>query len=268
MVVWLDRWTIINLTNRAPPEPFFTLPLIRNLLIPMIDKVFVIGAGGTGSMLIPLLARLLKFNPDTKDASITIIDGDDFETKNMTRQSMNTDDVGRNKASAIVEECMRKGFDNVTSIEEFIDKETFIPLLDESLCPLIIATVDNHASRSEIISAIEEVCDTKDFFFITPGNSDITEDPKGQVMWFGRIRGQKFGQNPKEYDPEIKNPVEPIPRKGSCMLLQESHPQLISANLRAASSTLDTIQNLLDGSLNPNHSQLHFNCRTQNANLS
>jgi hypothetical protein len=234
----------------------------------MFDKVFIVGAGGTGTILIPILTRLLAYTPQTQNSSITIIDGDDFETKNLTRQSISHQNVGQNKATAIAEECHRLGFDNVVSIEDFIDKESFIPLLDESICPLIIATVDNHASRFAIISAIEEVCETKDFFFITPGNSDVTEDPKGQVMWFGRIYGEKYGQNPKEYDPEIRNPTEQIPRKGSCMLLQESHPQLIAANMGAASKTLDVIQNLLDEALNPQHSQLHFNCRTGKSTLS
>jgi hypothetical protein len=234
----------------------------------MFDKVFFIGAGGTGSMLLPVIIRSICHNEKTKDASFTIIDGDDFESKNMSRQFMIPDWEGKNKATSMLMLCQYMGFNNVTAIEDFVDKESFISLLDESLCPLIIATVDNNPTRCAILTAIEEVCETKDFFFCTPGNSDVTQDPKGQVMWWGQINGQKYGQNPKEYDPDIRNPQEQLPRKGSCMLHQESHPQLISVNFSAANHTLSLIQELLDEQLNPKHSQIHFNNRTHKTTIS
>lgn len=225
----------------------------------MFDKAYIIGAGGTGGDLIPHLVRTLAFHPKTKHCMITIFDGDNFEEKNQNRQLMIPEDVGQNKAEAAARKCHEMGFSNVIANDEFVTLSSFVPYLEESSNPLIIATVDNYASRSAVIRAIETACKDKDFFFITPGNSDGLDQVLGQVVWFGRIDGQEYGMNPMLYDQEIANPTDAIPRKGSCALLQESRPQLIAANLKAAADTLMVIQNSLDGVLNPNLSQLHFN---------
>jgi hypothetical protein len=225
----------------------------------MFDKAYIIGAGGTGGNLIPHLVRTLRYHPKTKDCMITIFDGDDFEEKNQNRQLMSPDNVSQNKAEAVVQMCNSLGFQNLISNDDYVTLSSFVPYLEESTSPLVIATVDNDASRAAIIRAIEMACGEKDFFFFTPGNSDGTDEVRGQVMWFGRIDGQDYGMNPKQYDVDIANPPDQIPRKGSCTLLQESRTQLISANLLAASYTLQLIQNVLDGAMNPNHSQMHFN---------
>lgn len=234
----------------------------------MFDKTYIIGTGGTGGYLIPPLVRTLQYHPTTRDNVVTIIDGDDFEDKNQARQMMTPDHVGQNKADAMVEMCEAMGLTNVTSVGEFINFQSFLPFLEESECPLIIAAVDNDATRSAIIDAIQSECSEKDFFFITPGNSDGLEEVRGQTLWFGRINGEDVGMNPKEAYPNISNPDDEIPRKGSCARLQESRPQLISANFMAAASTLAVIQNLLDGKLATNQSSIYFNIRNLKTSVS
>jgi hypothetical protein len=234
----------------------------------MFDKAYIIGSGGTGGDLIPHLVRTLAFHPKTKNCMITIFDGDTFEEKNQARQLMTPGHVGQNKAEAATQMCNEMGFPNVLAVDEFITLSSFVPYLEESSNPLIIATVDNFASRAAVIRAIETACNDKDFFFITPGNSDGLEEVRGQILWFGRINGQDYGMNPMVYDQDIANPTDTIPRKGSCVLLQESRPQLIAANLKAAADTLMVIQNALDGVLNPTYSQLHFNGTTLKSTIS
>jgi len=55
-------------------------------------KVLVIGAGGIGSFLIPLLDKVGLY-------SITVADPDKVETKNLPYQNFTEEDVGENKAS-------------------------------------------------------------------------------------------------------------------------------------------------------------------------
>ncbi len=57
----------------------------------MKRKVLVIGAGGIGSFLIPLLDKVGLYN-------ITVADPDTVETKNLPYQNFNADNVAQNKA--------------------------------------------------------------------------------------------------------------------------------------------------------------------------
>jgi hypothetical protein len=226
------------------------------------DKTFVIGSGGSGGHLIPALSRLLAYHSNTQNSTLTVIDGDEYEEKNMTRQIVAPNHVGLNKADAMRDFCRYQGLANVESRAQFITGSTFIPLLRGSQSPLVVACVDNDATRLALIKAIETACDGKDFFFITPGNSDGIEDVKGQALWYGRINGVNVGCNPSLVYPNIENPQDSIPSEGSCALHAPSRPQLIAANFMAASITLMVIQNLLDGALEPSNSSMFFNLRT------
>jgi len=57
----------------------------------MKRKILVIGAGGIGSFLIPLLDKVELYN-------ITVADPDTVETKNLPYQNFNADNVAQNKA--------------------------------------------------------------------------------------------------------------------------------------------------------------------------
>jgi hypothetical protein len=226
------------------------------------DKTFVVGSGGSGGHLIPALARLLAYHSNTQGSTLTVIDGDEYEEKNMTRQIVAPNHIGLNKADAMKDFCMYQGLGNVDSKAQFISTSTFIPMLRNAQAPIVVACVDNDATRLALIKAIETTCADKDFFFITPGNSDGVEDVKGQTLWYGRINGVNVGCNPSLVYPNIENPQDSIPREGSCALHAPSRPQLIAANFMAASMTLMVIQNLLDGMLDPTTSSMFFNLRS------
>lgn len=226
------------------------------------DYVFVIGVGGTGGHLAAPLARLVAYHPNTQDSKVIFIDGDEFEEKNITRQLVGESQVGMNKARAMVDFCAYQGLmGNIECKEDFISASTFIPMLRRSNSPMVVCCVDNDATRLAILKSIESTC-SGDFFFISPGNSDGTETVKGQTLYWGRVEGENVGINPADIYPNIENPQDSIPSKGSCALNAPSRPQLISANFFAASITLAVIQNLLDGMLNPQSSSMFFNLRT------
>jgi len=60
----------------------------------MKKKILIIGAGGIGSYLIPLLDRLGCY-------SITVYDNDKIEKKNLLYQNYNENDIGGNKANTL-----------------------------------------------------------------------------------------------------------------------------------------------------------------------
>lgn len=226
------------------------------------DYVFVIGVGGTGGHLAAPLARLVAYHPKTQGTKTVFIDGDEFEEKNVTRQLVGESQIGLNKARAMVDLCAYQGLlENIECKEDFVSASNFIPMLRKSNSPMVVCCVDNDATRHAIINALKNTC-SGDFFFISPGNSDGTETVKGQTLYWGRIGDQNVGINPADVYPNIENPQDSVPQKGSCALNAPSRPQLIAANFFAASITLAVIQNLLDGMLNPQSSSMFFNLRT------
>jgi hypothetical protein len=226
-------------------------------------RTIVIGAGGTGGLLIPSLTRLLRYHPATAgDQDITVVDGDAFEEHNRERQHIGDSQIGENKAAWIATLCSLQGL-GVTPVNAFVDRPTLTQLVRGRGPLLLVAAVDNDATRALCIEVL--LASGRDFFFVTPGNSSA-EDPaaaiKGQVLWFGRLNGTDYGLNPALVFPNIEHPQDAIPREGSCANQAPSAPQLLSANALAASLTLAVIQNLLDGSLDPSHSTVFFNGRT------
>lgn len=232
------------------------------------DFIYLIGVGGTGGHLSAPLARLVAYHQATKDSTVVFIDGDEFEEKNMVRQLVGAAQVGLNKARAMVDLCHYQGLNNVECEESFVNMTSFIPMLNRSKCPLVVCAVDNDATRNAVIQALKLSSKDKDFFFITPGNSDGTENVKGQTLWFGRVDGQNVGIDPALVYPNIETPSDSIPRRGSCALNAPSTPQLIPANFMAAAITLGVIQNVLDDVMDASQSGMFFNLRTLTTSIS
>jgi len=228
-----------------------------------LSRTLILGAGGTGGLLIPSLARLLRYHPNAGTGHpITVVDGDVFDDNNITRQHIGIKQVGTNKADWISDLCALQGLE-IGAHPAFADKALLRRLVRADACPLLlVATVDNDATRAMCIEVLLE--SSRDFFFVTPGYSSA-DDPaaaiKGQVLWFGREGDANYGINPALVFPNIEVPQDAIPREGSCANQAPSAPQLLSANALAAAHTLAVIQNLLDGALPHTHSSVFFNGR-------
>lgn len=70
-----------------------------------LDKIVVVGCGGTGSWLIPKLAKTIndmkRKNLLSQDFSLILVDGDTAEPKNLIRQNFIEPDIGSNKAEVM-----------------------------------------------------------------------------------------------------------------------------------------------------------------------
>jgi hypothetical protein len=214
----------------------------------------IVGCGGTGSFLVEALSRLLAYH-DNGTKKVVLIDGDKFEEKNLQRQLFDPALVGKNKAEAIAPRL--KGMCEVKTVNKYVDREAFlIEMMNiDGFCdgnPLVVLSVDNHATRKAVIAALDEM-PIKNFFCMLPGN----ELDYGRTGVYCKMGGQAFGAHPFEKYPDIKDPTDRIP--GGCAKQAPSTPQLISANFGAAYVTLLTIQALLDGEAW--FDEVHFNCR-------
>lgn len=150
----------------------------------------VIGAGGTGGYVIPQLSRMVsvaaidsvKLNPDT----ITIIDKDLIEDKNLTRQNFVSSDLGKNKAEVMSTRYGRAFGIDIRYISEYINNHLMLVDYmktfpkDESHFVIVDCT-DNNKTRLLIHHAIEYYASTisskQSIYYISSGNEEIA----GQV---------------------------------------------------------------------------------------
>ena len=117
-------------------------------------RVVVIGAGGTGSYLIPLLQKQLG-----SEDTVVVVDGDKFERKNMDRQLFNPSDIGKNKAESLVRMYSSKRYTSgaqLVAVPEFLRDP--ISFADEHAgITAVIACADNHRARVACLVMADEI---------------------------------------------------------------------------------------------------------------
>ena len=184
---------------------------------------------------------MLQYHKDGTD-TIAVYDGDEFEEHNGARQ-INTSGSKAERMNELLEQQLlprvcRDRYMSASDLRAIRQRKSTAA----DGAHLVIAAVDNDATRKMCIEVLLET--PGDFLFVTPGNSDASEenkDIKGNVLWFGRVGDEQVGINPALLFPNIENPTDGIPRKGSCVENAVSTPQLIAANALAAAYTLTVV---------------------------
>jgi hypothetical protein len=227
----------------------------------------LIGCGGTASILAPHLARLLSYHPASDKATLILADGDELEEHNLTRQNFGTAHVGRNKAHILHDHLEGLGLINTTAWPKYINTTNIGRWLDAGKAVrLVIAAVDNDRTRHDTLAVLQS--SGVDYVFITPGNSDITERPRGQVFWCGKVGDESLGLDLLSLYPNLQSPSDIAPTSGGCIEHAPSQPQLITSNMLAAAWTLAVVQNLLDLELDAAHHAVYYGVRNLTAKVS
>ena len=187
--------------------------------------ITIIGLGGIGSHLSPMIARYASYSMKTESPiNINLVDGDYYETKNMERQDF--DDLG-NKAEIKARE-LQQVFPRISfnAIPYFLD-ETTIPKIVKN-GDIVFLAVDNHKSR-KILSdyAREKLSDVT----IISGGNELVD---GNVQIYVRKGGEDITPALTDYHPEIDNPIDKLPNEMSCEELMNSGPQILFTNAGAA----------------------------------
>lgn len=184
--------------------------------------IVIIGLGGVGSILSERLCRFLNFSKDLT-ADILLVDGDEYETKNLERQEFIR--MG-NKADIKATELTMK-FSNIRFdvFDAFISEENISEVIIEG--DIVFLCVDNHKSRMIVSNYCKEL---KNITLISGGN----EYTDGNVQIYLRKGGKDLTPDLCAYHPEIKNPDDKLPDEMSCQELSESEPQLYFTNLGVA----------------------------------
>ena len=205
-------------------------------------KIKVIGTGGIGLCLLPVLCRYLNFSGEKHPSvEISLIDGDTFEERNRERQAF--DQVGPKATVTAIE--YRDQFPRLTFWDNpvYVADNNVIQLIREN--DIVLLCVDNHKTRKLISERAEEL---KNVTVISGGN-DWTD---GNVL--AHIRRDDKNLTPplaSKFHPEILNPTDKNPadveqKAEGCNELAVSEPQLLITNNAIAATMLNVLFGFLD----------------------
>lgn len=212
-------------------------------------RLTIVGCGGSGSQLLPHVMQLAS-NNQHKIEKIILIDGDDFEKKNIANQKCLDEEAGMNKADALAERFSYvypelNGM--ITSYPHYIkDMNTLLKLSygGEYLVNILISCVDNNATRKLFNDAFE-LCnkEKKNMIYIDSGNGDINR--VGQV-----IVGYTYGGDIKlrpvaAYFPDILEDKDDINKLNSCTRISSEYSQNIATNIFAATILFCVVTNII-----------------------
>lgn len=147
-------------------------------------QVTVVGAGGTGARLIPLLVKALR-HTDT----IHVVDPDRVGQENLLRQHFGPQDIGRYKAEIMASRYNHPGGPTIRAytvkLDEFIRDRGGLPEGDYQIRQLVFGCVDNNGPRQQLHDLmVGPSSQNRVGVYIDMGNAMRT----GQITMAGRVR--------------------------------------------------------------------------------
>lgn len=193
-----------------------------------INGLRILGLGGIGGALLdPVLRYMTYSHRQDEPLDVTLVDGDEYETKNLVRQACSEQDVGKNKAQAAFDK-VKTTFDmlDVNIFTEYITPDNIASVIKNG--DVVMMGFDNHKSRK----LVADHCGTLNNITLISGGNEWTD---GNVQVFVKRDGERLTANINEYHPEIENPKDKSPGELGCVDLIASAPQLLAMNLSVAS---------------------------------
>lgn len=245
----------------------------------------VVGAGGTGGYLLPNLARQVSLSNQVmkgqgfRPHTITVIDADDVEEKNLTRQNFIPNDIGKNKAKVLATRYAKSFGVPISYIEEYIESVMQVNEYLQNITSSVFQNPDNGSVKQMRVVVIDCVDNTKTRHFLKTAVSNFTrcptdfissgnEERAGQVVF---APNQNIGNkhslfraldkddnklivtssratfpNPMEIFPESMRPKDKLPSEESCAEHAVSAPQNIHANMTAANIIFGFVNKLIN----------------------
>jgi hypothetical protein len=204
----------------------------------------VIGLGGIGQIVATYLARFL--GSLRRDATLVLIDGDDFEQGNEARMAVT--EYFANKAEALQDDLAAAGVGSdvtVAAVPEYVTPDNVARLVRSGPAESVLLCVDNHATRNLVAA---HAVGLDDIVLVSGGNDGVGPDgggtvrhgTAGNVQAYVRAGGTQQTPELTAFHPEIADPADRRPDQAGCGELVTSAPQILFANLCAASCMLST----------------------------
>ena len=164
-------------------------------------SIYLVGCGGTGGFIAPLLDKLVYRMNRQKNVSLTYIDHDRVEEKNLLRQRFEKQDISNYKSIVLALKAISKV---TVSIEEFKDFADKVDIVSRNTILIVIGAVDTAEGRRQIAHYVERRGKYNNrVFWIDCGNTAKT----GQVILgnSSEIRADAIGYSSVPW-PSIQEP--------------------------------------------------------------
>lgn len=202
----------------------------------MPGRVVLIGCGGIGSQLAGPLVRYLASRPAPQPL-LVLVDGDRFETSNLTRQACSASDLGANKAEVTAGLARAVGL-GVQVVPFHVTADNVGHLVREG--DTILLAVDNHAARARLD---RHVATLRDATLISGGN----DETDGNVQVVRRRDGWSVDGHLVEIHPEIGETADrEVLGEPGCQVMAAERPQLLVTNLMVASAMLNALWQVVE----------------------
>lgn len=207
----------------------------------MTPTYILIGAGGTGSLLLDPMLRMLRTFHGQDDFIVAIIDGDNVEAKNLARQQFKGNHVGLNKAAALADFVYGE---ELHPVPEFLGDTNIKDRIQDG--DVVIIAADNYNVRARIEQRAFEL---DNIAVINGGNESFD----GSCQIFIRKNGKNMTPPLSWMHDEIYTPSEHDPSKLDCIARAaiKGGEQTIIANLMSAAWTLNMLYRYLVSDKNP-----------------
>lgn len=191
-------------------------------------NIYCVGAGGGASYLLPVFIRAIQ--NEERIQTLTIIDRDTLEKRNVERQLYEFKDVGKGKAEVLAESLREWGTIPIIPLTEWFSLLT--PIQPHSF---IICLADNHVARHAVL----KLCDATNSCAVIGGNEQWSADA---YYYNPTFKGSMA--DPRIRYPEILTDLSDDPTRPPCNdgPALEISPQSAHANAISASFCMQLIQ--------------------------
>lgn len=191
-------------------------------------EIVVVGCGGTGSHYVKELGRLLYGHVEKPNVTLTLIDGDLVEERNLVRQAFLKQDIGRNKAE-VMSEILAEAYQIPSAYyDRYIDNASDLAkLTDKNHLVLLVGCVDNHQCRQSMHAYYESL---PNCIYMDSAN----EFSAGEVIVGSRIAGVEMYPDRCRFFPDVLENSGKKRSEESCEVLNAAQPQHMLTNQMAA----------------------------------
>jgi len=206
-------------------------------------RTIIIGLGGIGSDLADKICRFLNYKNGHYE--VLMIDGDEYEEKNLERQSF----LGFGKKSeAKFKELSKKYMNlNLNYSTNFINDDNIKNFITDG--DIVLLCVDNHKTRKLVNDYVTKLNNIS----LISGGNELTD---GNVQIYLRKEGKKLTPSLTDYHPEIEEADDKRPDEMSCEELHNVEPQLLFTNITASTIMCWSYYNVIQGNEVP--SEMYF----------
>jgi molybdopterin/thiamine biosynthesis adenylyltransferase len=204
-----------------------------------INGLRILGVGGVGgAVLEPVLRYFTYSHRQGEMLDVTLVDGDEYEAKNLVRQAMSEDDIGTNKAQAAFDKLSKTfGMLDIQVFPQYLTSDNIAGQVHDG--DVVLMSFDNFKSKK----MVADHCATLDNVILISGGNEWID---GNVQIYIRENGVALTANLPDYHPEIEFPKDKSPDEIGCAEAMVSAPQLLAMNLTVAAFMFNSMYFVLN----------------------